>query len=198
MIQGSYSAFVEFSTVMKNVNLAEKWTKFEDSKEMNLQFVFLSIYTRTVKRLLAFIEASRTRNWIQDLSPSQDLMQDLIAMDRCKYRKDVWNNFLDRNFSVQKCNIPGVVIGCDHADEHVNSEDKSRGGLKGITRNDNSRIRHYLAALTLAQISEQLQSQANPTTSADKLHQQLSKSYTNRQSERVLSLLSTLQEHELM
>ena len=52
-----YYAFVEFATVTKNVNLAEKWKKFEDSKERNLQFVFLSIYTRMVKRLLAFIEA---------------------------------------------------------------------------------------------------------------------------------------------
>ena len=79
---------------------------------MNLQIVFLSIYTRKGKLLLAFIKASRTRNWIQHLFSSQDLMQDLIAMDRCKYRKcmmtyiadmehlhisdpDVWNYFLD-------------------------------------------------------------------------------------------------------
>ena len=70
-------------------------------------------------------------------------MHDLIAMDRCKYRQgmmtyiadgkhlqisdpDVWNYFLDGNFSVQKCNILGVAIGCDHAGEQVNSEDKSR------------------------------------------------------------------------
>ena len=42
---------------MKNVHLVEKWKKFEDSKEMNPQFVFTSIYTRIVERLLAFIEA---------------------------------------------------------------------------------------------------------------------------------------------
>ena len=30
-----YYAFVEFATVTKNVNLAEKWKKFEDSKERN-------------------------------------------------------------------------------------------------------------------------------------------------------------------
>ena len=56
----------------------------------------------------------------------------------------IWNYFLEGNLSVQKSPLPGVAIGCDHAGEQVNSEDKSRGGLKGNTRNTNARNRQYL------------------------------------------------------
>ena len=46
---------------------------------------------------------------------------------------------------------PGVTIGVDPTGEHINYDDKSRGGLQGITQNENSHIRHYLAVPVLAQ-----------------------------------------------
>ena len=52
-----------------------------------MQFRFLTVYCNMVKRLLEFIEASRTRNWLQHLFSAEGLMQDFISMDRCKYRK---------------------------------------------------------------------------------------------------------------
>ena len=69
---------------------------------------------------------------------------------------EIWNYFMERNFNVQKIDIPGVAFGCDHADEQVNREDKTRGELKGLTRNQNSRNRHYLAAPVLAQLQEEM------------------------------------------
>ena len=64
-------------------------------------------------------------------------------MDRIKYRKawlayftdmkslevenpEIWNNFMEGNFSVQKSDTPEVVVGCDHAGEQINREDKMR------------------------------------------------------------------------
>ena len=78
-------ALHEYSPTLDNVQFKEKWDNFLSLKERNLQFMFL--YCRMVKRLLQFIEASRTRNWQLHLSSCQALMQDLISMDRCKYRK---------------------------------------------------------------------------------------------------------------
>ena len=208
------SAFVDFTKILEDLQFRHKWEQFQQSKSKNLQFVFITVYTRMVKRLLEFIEASQTRNWLQHLSSAEALMQGFIAMDHCKYRKgwmtyiadmkhlqtsdpDVWQYFMDGNFSVQKSDIPGVAIGCGHAGEQVNCEDKSRGGLKGITRNENSRVRNYLVKPTLGQISEQLLTQAHTTRSTGKNHHQLSKSYKDRQSTRVLTLLQVLQQHEL-
>ena len=132
------------SAILESVRFKKKWDEFQQSKVNNLQFVFLTVYSRMVKRLLEFIEASRTRNWLQHLSTAEALMQDFISMDRCRYRKgwmsyiadmkhlefsdpDVWKFFMEGNFSVQKSNVLEVAIGCDHAGEQVNSEDKSRG-----------------------------------------------------------------------
>ena len=55
---------------------------------------------------------------------------------------DVWKYFEEGNFSVQKSENPAVAIDCDHAGEQARSEDKSRGGQKGSTHNQNSLTRY--------------------------------------------------------
>ena len=81
-----------------------------------------------VQRLFTFIEASRTRHWLQHLSSAEDLMKGFIAIDLIKFRKawlvyiadmrslddensEIWNKFMEGNFSVQKNDIP---IGCSN------------------------------------------------------------------------------------
>ena len=124
-----------------------------------------------VQRLLTFIEASRTRNWLLHISSAEEITKDIIYMDRIKYRKampvfiaemrnlehthpQVWKYIMEGFFSVQKSSITGVAIGCDHAGEQVNRESKSRGGLKGITMSANSRNRQYIASPILDQWSK--------------------------------------------
>ena len=141
-------------------------------------------------------------------------MKDFVAMDRINYRKGmlvyladmknlehcyplVWKYFEEGKFSVQKTPIPGVGIGCDHAGEQVNCEDKSRGGLKGITKNENARIRHYLVAPVLEQISEELRQKAGATKATKMRHHQLKDPVIELQGQRVQSLISILQNCEL-
>ena len=66
---------------------------------------------------------------------------------------DVWAVFVRGDFSCQKSSIPGTAIGRDHADEQENKIIKNCGGITGITRNENSRTRHFLAATILPSIS---------------------------------------------
>ena len=63
---------------------------------------------------------------------------------------------MERNFSIQKSDIPGATVGCDHAYKQVKHEDRIRGGLKDITRNQNSRNQHYLAPPVLVKMQEQV------------------------------------------
>ena len=208
------SSFFKLKTLLVEINFKDKWNEFQMSKVKNMQFRFFTVYCNMVKRLLEFIEASRARNWRQHLSSVEALMQDFISMDRCKYRKcwmvyiagmknlefsnpEVWKYFLQGNFSVQKSNIVGTAIGCDHAGEQVNCEDKSRGGLKGISRNDNSRTRHYLAAPVISKITEQLLEQGQVNKRSTRTHHQVSKPYVDRQNDRILKLLTVLQHHDL-
>ena len=126
-----------------------------------------------VQTLFPFSKVSRTRNWLQHLSSVQDPMNNFIAIDRIKCRKvwlvyiavtkslevenpEIWNYIMERNLSVQKSHILGAAIECDHAGEQVNRKDKTRGGLKSITRNLNSHDQHYLAAPLLAQLQEEI------------------------------------------
>ena len=82
-------------------------------------------------------------------------------MNRIKYRRmwavyiadmrsletsspEVWRAFMDGDFSIQKSDIPATAIGRDHAGEQQNKVIKNRGGVTGITCNENSRTRHFL------------------------------------------------------
>ena len=86
---------------------------------------------------------------------------------------EMWDYFMDGNFSVQKSPLPAVAIGFDHGGEQVNCEDKSRGGLKGITRNENIRIRNYLAAPVLTQINQELLEKGGQISQTKMTHHQL-------------------------
>lgn len=63
----------------------------------NLQFEFVAIYSRIVKRL---IEASGTRNWLQHLSLRQDLTNGFIVIDQITYRK-AWLFYIADKKSLQ-------------------------------------------------------------------------------------------------
>ena len=108
-------------------------------------------------RLFTFIEASRTRNWLLHLPAAEELMKDFASLDRIKYRrwwsayianmrhlqsssdpedKKVWDAFMAGDFSCQKTDIPGTVIGRDHAGDQENYKIKNRGegGGRGVLK----------------------------------------------------------------
>ena len=60
------------------------------------------------------------------------------------------------DISCQKFDIPGTTIERDHTGEQVNKIIKNGGGITGITRNENSRIRHFFATPTLSSISKEM------------------------------------------
>ena len=70
--------------------------------------------------------------------------------------RKVWQAFSDGDFSCQKSEIPGTAIGRDHCGEQENKKIKNRVGIKGITMNENSRTRHFLAAPVLESITNQM------------------------------------------
>ena len=145
-------------------------------------------------------------------------------MDRIEYRKawlvhmadmeslnvensETWNYFMKRNFSLQKSDIPigwysssnwWVVIRCDHAGEQVNREDKTCGGLKSITRIQNSRNQHYLVAPILAQALDEMMTKRLVFFSiSESTHLQLSTPYVHRQVMWVSKLVDVLISQEL-
>lgn len=81
-------------------------------------------------------------------------LADMVQLE--KDEPDIWKSFMEGNFSCQKSDIQGTAIGRDHAGEQVNKVLKTRGGITGITRNENSRTRHFLLAPVLQSISDEM------------------------------------------
>ena len=101
------------------------------------------------------------------------MLNDFVSMDRIKYRRmwavyiadmhnleeeqpDIWDMFMYGQFSVQEKEMPFVAIGTDHAGEQDNAEIKSQGGITGITRNNNSRLQHFLIAHVVSTIHQEM------------------------------------------
>ena len=133
----------------------------------------LLVYISMVKRLLNFIQASRSCNWLLHLKSAEEIMLDFSSMNRMKYRRMWPVVFMRGNFSCQKSNIPGTTIGRDHAGEQGNKIIKNRGDITGITQNENSITRHFLAAPILSSVSKEMMEigGANISKASSKHHQ---------------------------
>ena len=100
----------------------------------------------------------------------------------------IWNYFLEGNLSVQKSPLPGVAIGCDHAGEQVNSEDKSREGLEGNTKTQMQETCNTW--LVIHQIAEEMLEKGKRNIQRKNKHHQLKNSTIERQNSRVVKLFS--------
>ena len=77
------------------------------------------VYIRMVKRLLNFIQASRSRKWLLHLRSTEEMMLDFSSMKRLKYNRmwsvyiadlhslqhrgpDVWSVFMRGDFRMSK------------------------------------------------------------------------------------------------
>ena len=129
-------------------------------------------FVHLVKRLFNFIEAVRSNDWDLYLSSFESMIKDFSSFDRIKYRRwpavyladmhhlkesedvedrKVWQAFKNGDFNCQKSNISGTAIGRDHCREQENKKIKKRGGIKGITMNENSIIIIIIHLLILLQ-----------------------------------------------
>ena len=109
--------------------------------------------------------------------------------------RKVWQAFKNGDFSCQKSTFPGTAIGRDHCGEQENKKIKNRGGITGITMNENSRTRYFLAAPILASLTDQMLNLGGHIGKSAGKHHQLNNAYIRRQSENVKSLLQVTQEH---
>ena len=97
------------------------------------------------------------------------------------------------DISCQKSDIPGTTIERDHAGEQVNKIIKNGGCITGITRNENSRIRHFFATPTLSSISKEMLGIGSANISkASSKHHQLSLPYCKGQNENISALVRVL------
>ena len=129
-----------------------------------------------VERLLTFIYATRSRDWKLHLLAGEMLTKVFCSIDRTKYRRllSVYIQnmkaleysdpevFMNGEFCVKKTDIPFTSLGMDHGGEQVIKTLKGEGGgIKGITNNENVRLRFFLSSPVLAKISDDIKKMIN-------------------------------------
>ena len=99
---------------------------------------------------------------------------------------EIYQEFMDGHFTVNKNQIPFCAIGVDHALEHINRIMKVTGGLVGITQNASARDRFFLTAPELSRLAEEAHQMAGTQTATRKEHHDLSMAVWTRQEKNVL------------
>ena len=110
---------------------------------------------------------------------------------------EIWNYFKGGNFCVQKSQIPFVAIGRDHAGEQENKVLKIQGGLQGITRQENARIRYFLIAPILKEIVDKMQAMSGLNDKEGRCHHHLNRLKQSIQNKDVSSLVDVFKEINL-
>lgn len=101
---------------------------------------------------------------------------------------DIWTQFVNGNWVVnKKCN-PFCAIGADHALEHINRWLKVSGGIVGITLNENARNRFFLVSPHFTHITEEAHKMAGMTSTELTRHHDLTKAASHRQERNVNAL----------
>ena len=128
-------AWNNFLVEIESLELDAKLQFVLEKKKSNKLLQFLIGLVHMIDRLFSFIEASRTRDWLKYLSAAEALIQDFCSMNRIKYRRmwtvyiadmrslqtsspEVWEAFMDGDFSIQKSEISATAIGWDYAGEN--------------------------------------------------------------------------------
>lgn len=155
-------------------NLLKKAKVFENLNNpkvsLNGTAKFLRNYMNQVFNLLNYIGATRTKNWDQHLSATEDMCKYFFAHDQYKYAqwtskyladmlelktedKESWD-FLAKHFSVSKNEVPFTSIDPDHGIEHEQRKMKVKGGIIGTTNNQSALERYALTAPIFYQMTE--------------------------------------------
>ena len=199
---------------LDKVNVQTFLSGFDESRANNYQFKAMRVYMRMVERLLLFIHASRERDWILHLAAAEDLIKDLVSMDRIHYRRlmpvyianmrrleeedpAIWEALANGQFSVSKSSVPFTSIGVDYAGEQVNRVLKVDGGLTGISSNQNARTRLLLIAPIISHLTEEMKARSCSQEKV-KTHHQLTPSFLSTQRKKIERLQPILSDNSYL
>ena len=175
-------------------------------------FKVMVMYMNMVMLLLNFIRATRDALWDLHLATLEGFARFFFAFDRLKYARmvpvyisdmksiqstdpDIWDEFEQGNFVVNKSDIPFCAIGPDHGIEHVNRSMKVTGGLVGITLNEAARARFFLAAPELSRLSEEAKGLVGVKKGTDLVHHESSPRFAKNQDTQVMKLRKEISKH---
>ena len=107
---------------------------------------------------------------------------------------EIWREFMDGNWVVNKNAIPFCAIGADHGLEQVKKWWKSAEDFIGITLNHNALTKFFHVAPELSIIANEAHEIAGLKSAQTTTHYELSYAMTKRQEKNVLKLVDTIKQ----
>ena len=101
---------------------------------------------------------------------------------------EIWKQFMEGNWVVNRSSVPFCALGADEALEHQNRKLKVHGGLVGITLNENSRNRFFLANSEQTRIACETEKMLGFQKTERSKHHEVSVKLQQRQDDNVLKL----------
>ena len=167
-------------------------------------------YMTMVLEMLTYIRAVRSGDWMLHLDATETFVKYFFAHDKLNYARllsvyladmkalaksdpEIWAEFMDGNWVVNKNINPFCAIGPDHALEQVNRMMKVLGGLIGITLSPLARAKFFLVAPGLARLAKEAEAIAVvPRNQTMKQHHENTDAKTKLQVKNVAALKDTI------
>lgn len=193
-------------STMKGGQVLEEVERFTATRKLKHPlFKLACTYMDMVQEMMNFIRAVRTSHWRLYLSSLHKFVKYFFAFNRLNYARmitlylsemenlesedpEIWKQFMEGNWVVNRSLVPFCALGADEALEHQNRKLKVRGGLVGITLNENARNRFFLANSELTRIASETDRMMGCHKTEQSKHHEVSVIVQQRQDKNVLQL----------
>ena len=137
------------------------------------------------------------------LSALEEFVKYFFALDKLNYGKmipqlertypEIWSEFSNGNWVVNKNTIIFCAIGPDHALEQINIRMKVSGGLVGTTLNEHAKNLFLLISADLVRLKKEDKEMTRDSEAARKRHHELSQAKLKRQIKNAQKIVSTIE-----
>lgn len=148
----------------------------------------LFLHLSSLEKLCVFFFAYNRLDFAQNMPEYGARMYQLQTTD-----PEVWLQFLSKDFTVSTSNkIPFTRLGVDHAQEHVNKNQKGQGAISGITQNPATLLKFCMCAPELSRIVEETEAMVRMPNQNNTEHHRLNHTTAVRQEQAIANLSRVL------
>ena len=200
-------AHSDFTQALNTLGISQQMETFDESH--GALGKALICYMQMVLEMMMYIRAVRTGNWRLHLHATEAFIKYFFAHDKLNYARlmplylaemncleesdpEIWEEFIQGNWVVNKNTVPFCAIGADHALEQVNRMMKVGGGIVGITQNPSALTKFFLVAPELSHIAEEARQMVGMKSAEAPKHHELRSTKVRQQEDNVTTLTETI------
>lgn len=194
---------------IQELELPKLMRDFDSKCQKYPMFRWVRMYMQQVENLLLFQRSTRRGMWDVQLASLENMCVWFFAYNRMDYamhipeyiacmyslkdtHPDIWEEFVNGGFVVQKSGVNFTAIGVDQAQEHVNKTHKADGGIDGITTSPETLLKYCLSTTELSRLSKETEEMLGLASDVPTRHHDLSQTKLQQQEKQVHCLKEVL------